>query len=80
MSTPTRDRVAAEFCLAFDWDDPQRSFAAGLRIDDRQLRENTFREVFKKVGSKKRARELLQRANLPPDQAAALERLLVQSS
>jgi hypothetical protein len=79
MPTPTRDRVAAEFCLAYDWDDPQRNFAAGLKIDDRQLRENIFRELFKKVGSKKRARELLQQANLPPEQAAALERLMVKS-
>lgn len=80
MPAPTRDRVAADFCLAYDWDDPQRNFAAGLKINDRQLREETFREVFKKVGSKKRARELLQRANLPPEQAAALERLMVHSS
>ncbi len=80
MPTPTRDQVAAEFCLAYDSDDPARNFAAGLRINDPQLRENTFREVFKKVGSKKRARELLQRANLPPEQAAALERLMAQSS
>jgi hypothetical protein len=80
MPTPTRDQVAAEFCLAFDSDDPQRSLAAGLKINDRQIRENTFREVFKKVGSKKRVRELLQRANLPPEQAAALERLMAQSS
>jgi hypothetical protein len=79
MPTPTRDRVAAEFCLAYDSDDPQRNFAAGLRIDDRELRENTFRELFKKVGSKKRARELLQQANLPPDQVAVLERLMVKS-
>ena len=80
MPTPTRDRVAAEFCLAYDWDNPQRNFAAGLRITDRQLREQTFREVFKRVGSKKRARGLLQRANLPAEEAAALERLMVQSS
>lgn len=79
MPTPTRDRVAAAFCLAYDSDDPQRNFAAGLRIDDRQLREATFREIFKKVGSKKRARELLQRANLPPEQAADLERIMVRS-
>jgi hypothetical protein len=79
MPTPTRDQIAAEFCLAYDSDDPQRNFAAGLTIDDRQLRENTFREVFKKVGSKKRARELLQRANLPREQTAALERLMAQS-
>lgn len=80
MPTPTRDKVAAEFCLAYDPDDPQRNLAAGLSIDDPQLRESTFREIFKKVGSKKRARALLQRANLPPEQAAALERLMAQSS
>lgn len=79
MPTPTRDQVAAEFCLAYDSEDPQRNFAAGLRIDDRQLRENTFREVFKKAGSKKRARELLQRANLPHEQTATLERLFQSS-
>jgi hypothetical protein len=80
MPIPTRDQVAAEFCLAYDSDDPQRNFAAGLRINDPELRESTFREVFKKVGSKKRARELLQRANLPPEQAATLERIMAQSS
>jgi hypothetical protein len=73
MPTETHDRIAADFCLAFNWDKPQRSFEAGLKIKDQQLRQETFRQAFKKIDSKKRARKVLSRMNLPPEQAAELE-------
>lgn len=76
MSGPTHDRLAADFCRAFDWNQPQRSFVAGFKITDRQLRHETFREIFKNVGKKKRARELVSAAKLSPEQTGELEGII----
>lgn len=76
MPINVRDQVAAKFCLAYDWEEPQRSIEAGLRITDRRLREQTFQGLVKQVGTLKRARELLQRVNLSSRDEAELNRIV----
>ena len=71
----TKDRLLAEQCLAFNWNVPTAGFKAGLQIRDRELREETFREIFKdKVEEGKE--ELLQNADLSGEEAAELKRIL----
>jgi hypothetical protein len=47
MTPQVRDRVLAEQSRAFNWNSPTAGFKAGLRISDPELRQNTFREMFK---------------------------------
>lgn len=71
----TKDRLLAEQCLAFNWNVPTAGLKAGLQIRDRELRENTLREIFKdKVEEGKE--ELLQKAELSSEEAAELQRIL----
>jgi hypothetical protein len=78
MPLPTRDRIAAEFCQAFDWRQPGRNLEAGLSISDPRLREEALRALLQQIGSKKSARKMLQEANLPPPEAAKLQELIAE--
>jgi hypothetical protein len=71
----TKDRLLAEQCLAYNWNLPTAGLKAGLQIRDRELREKTFREIFKdKVEEGKE--ELLQKAELSGEEAAEIQRIL----
>lgn len=75
MPPQTRDRLLAEQCLAFNWNLPASGFRAGLRIGDPELRESTFRKLFKdKVEEGKQ--ELLEKAELSAEEAGELRRIL----
>jgi hypothetical protein len=76
MPSSTRDWVAAKFCLAYQWDDPQPSFAAGLRISDPRLREETLRSALARAGAAQRARKLIRKLDLSTTEAAELNRIV----
>jgi len=71
----TKDRLLAGQCLAFNWNIPTSGLKAGLQIRDRELREETFHEIFKDVVEDRRE-ELLQQAELSGEETAELRRIL----
>lgn len=75
MSPKMRDRLLAQQALAFHWNVPKDGFQAGLRISDPELRQNTFREIFKEMSEEGR-QETLQKADLSAEQAGEIKRIL----
>jgi hypothetical protein len=75
MPPKGRDRLLAEQCRAFNWNLPKSSFKAGLRISDPELRQNTFRQIFKDMVEEGK-QELLRKAELSGGEARELERIL----
>jgi hypothetical protein len=64
--------------MAYDWNAPQESFEAGLRIHDRALRADTLRAALKQTGTAIQARKLLRKMNLPLADATELERIVAE--
>jgi hypothetical protein len=75
MPPKMRDRLLADQCRAFNWNIPTTGLQAGLRISDPELRQNTFREIFKKMDEEGKE-ELLQKAELSSEEAGELRRIL----
>lgn len=76
MSPQVKDRLLAEhFRVSVTNDDPTAGFQSALRISNRAQREETFREVLKKMDPEAR-KELLEKPKLPPEQAAELRQIL----
>lgn len=75
---PTRDHVAAKFCAAFDWDQPQTAFDAAFQISDRQLREEALRAAVQRTESRERAEEILNQLQLSTSDAAELKKLVME--
>lgn len=72
---PARNRLLAEQCLALNWNFPAPGLKAGLQIRDRELREETFREIFREMVEDGRE-EILQKAELSAEEAAEVRRIL----
>lgn len=75
MQPQMRNRLLAEQCGAFNWNLPGPSFRAGLRISDPELRQNTFRQIFKDMVEEGK-QGLLQKAELSAEEAGELRRIL----
>jgi hypothetical protein len=77
MQPQMRDRLLAEQCLGYNGNIPTTGLQAGLRISDPELRQNTFRQIFKDLEETGK-QELLQEAQLSAEEAGELRRILKQ--
>ena len=75
LPLPTRDAVLAQYCRAFRLRDATEYIQAGLRIHDPQLREQTFRAIFRELEEEQRG-EFLSKLQLSDDEARELGRIV----
>lgn len=75
MQPPMRDRLLAEQCLGYNRNIPTTGLQAGLRISDPELRQDTFRQIFKDLEEEGK-QQLLQEAQLSAEEAGELKRIL----
>ena len=73
----TRDVVLAGYCRAYYPGRPTRNFQAGLRIVDRELREETLRKIFREMEEEPR-QQLLKNLELSGEEARELGRILAR--
>ena len=75
MDAATHDRLVTKVALALSWREPQQNLAAGLKIQDVQLRERTLKDVLKWIHTLENADELLRVSNFSAAQLRELQRL-----
>jgi hypothetical protein len=72
-----RDLIAAEYCLSVDKREPERAIAAGMRITDTELREQTLGKYLSSFGrTRQEAIECLNGFKLSAKEKASLAKLI----
>lgn len=73
----TRDAVLADYCQAYSSYAPADNIRAGFRIGDPNLRQETFRNIFREMDEEAR-QELMANAQLLPAETRELAKILKQ--